>query len=216
MVRQAIARASYAVVTAPHFLLVAVIKLTDYRPVMSDYEKCIAQVNALTALTGQQARIGDLLVHALELAEDHRNRFHYGIDQIGMLRALKFKLVTGSSQGASTIAQQLVRTITGRYEKTSRRKIREQVLAIMLSFYTSKRTLSECYVNCAYYGYMLQGYSGWQAISAANKSDAEQMIIAHLKYPYPKYASAELTDRYQRRVRHITRLLASHMDKSLS
>lgn len=215
MVRQTIARASYAVVTVPFFLLVTIIKLFNYRSVMSDYEKCVAQINNAVALTGLRTPISDLLLQTLELAEDHRNRFHYGIDQLGMIRALKVRFLTGRSQGASTIAQQLVRTITGRYEKTPRRKIREQALAVMLSCYASKRTLSECYINCAYYGYMLRGYSGWLAIATANKIDAEQMIIARLKYPYPKYASEQRTAKFENRVSHITDLLTRQMKKSL-
>ncbi|QWC50546.1 transglycosylase domain-containing protein [Pectobacterium atrosepticum] len=44
------------------------------------------------------------------------------------------RLTQNVIQGGSTIDQQLVRTLTGRYERTLRRKIREQAIAILLNY----------------------------------------------------------------------------------
>ncbi|WP_349814569.1 transglycosylase domain-containing protein [Pectobacterium atrosepticum] len=50
------------------------------------------------------------------------------------MRCVYLRLTQNVIQGGSTIDQQLVRTLTGRYERTLRRKIREQAIAILLNY----------------------------------------------------------------------------------
>jgi membrane carboxypeptidase/penicillin-binding protein PbpC len=54
----------------------------------------------------------------LIVGEDHRFYYHPGVDPLAICRAFWKTAFCGSRQGASTIAMQLVRTITGRYERT--------------------------------------------------------------------------------------------------
>ena len=84
--------------------------------------------------------------------EDRRFHYHPGVDPVALCRAAWKTVFCGSRQGASTIAMQLVRTISGRYEKTWRRKVREIILAFGLTQYISKDRLPVMYLWIAYYG----------------------------------------------------------------
>lgn len=66
-------------------------------------------------------------------AEDHRNAHHPGVDPIGMIRAVWVFFIRSHTQGASTIEQQFVRVVTGRYKRSLARKLREQILAIAVA-----------------------------------------------------------------------------------
>src|SRR5690242_20336233 len=74
-----------------------------------------------------------LLQELLVSGEDHRHGRHHGFDLIAIARAVWRRIARGKYEGASTIEQQLVRVITGRYERTLRRKVREIGLAMLLS-----------------------------------------------------------------------------------
>jgi penicillin-binding protein 1A len=61
-------------------------------------------------------------------------------------------LIKGTKQGASTIEQQLVRTITGCYDITLKRKLSEQLLAISISKEFDKNQIISAYIQTAYLG----------------------------------------------------------------
>lgn len=86
-------------------------------------------------------------------AEDVRFRHHFGIDPIGMARALITDLRAGAiEQGGSTIDQQIVRARFLSQERTWRRKFVEIVLAILLDARMSKDEILEIYLNDVYLG----------------------------------------------------------------
>src|SRR5690606_20512217 len=91
-------------------------------------------------------------------AEDHRHRLHPGFDVIAIARAVWRRLSRGSCEGASTIEQQIVRVVTGRYERTYRRKLREIALAILVANSFPKAILPAIYLRIAYYGWRMNGY----------------------------------------------------------
>lgn len=161
------------------------------------------------ALSRKDFEISDALIKTLVVAEDHRNALHYGVDPFAILRAFKVRLFEGRRQGASTIEQQLVRTLTGRYEKTPRRKIREQILAVMVASYFTKKQLSRCYLLVAYYGVGLVGVVGLKKLVELNCGCANEAIIAHLKYPRAIVYDGELAARHASRIEHIKLLLAT-------
>lgn len=144
------------------------------------------------------------------MAEDHRNELHFGVDPIAILRSVKVRLLQGERQGASTIEQQLVRTITGRYEKTPRRKIREQVLAVMLNSRFSKSDMAGCYLKVAYYGVSLSGAKGVKSLRAKIHEHAEVHIVAHLKYPRTLNPEGAMARKHLARVKYIRMLLANN------
>ena len=122
-------------------------------------------------------------------AEDHRSDYHFGIDQIGMVRAFYVWLTRNEAQGASTIEQQFVRAVTGDYERSLLRKLREQLLAIGLSSQKGKQEIATAYLAIAYYGYNIKGTCGVSRLLGERFSIATEdtiiSIVARLKYPEP-------------------------------
>lgn len=101
-------------------------------------------------------QIPAIMRQATTSTEDRRFRDHIGIDPIGVLRALKFAFVNRNTdrrfQGASTITQQVARTIFLSNHYDVRRKIKEAVIALALERKFSKDQILELYMNKVYYG----------------------------------------------------------------
>jgi penicillin-binding protein 1A len=98
-------------------------------------------------------QIPQVMKDAMVSVEDRRFRSHIGIDPIGLLRAFKVRAEQGTfRQGASTITQQLARTVFLNNNKTFDRKIREAVLAMALEWNFSKDQILELYLNKVYFG----------------------------------------------------------------
>lgn len=100
------------------------------------------------------------VVHAVLAIEDRRFYEHPGIDPIRMVGALVTNM-TGDKPylvGGSTITQQLVRNIflasvvANPTEKSLRRKITEQLMALVLERRASKSEILEFYLNEVYLG----------------------------------------------------------------
>jgi 1A family penicillin-binding protein len=87
---------------------------------------------------------------AVIAVEDHRFYLHPGLDPIALTRATFYNLRSDSTQGGSTITQQLARTLYLSNVKTYGRKAQEAVLAGMLEVFLSKREILQLYLNRVY------------------------------------------------------------------
>ena len=94
--------------------------------------------------------------------EDRRFYDHGGIDPQGIARArlARTSRPARSSQGGSTITQQLVRNLYISNERTVQRKLKEACLAIKLNDAWSKQRILETYLNQVYYGNLAYGDRG--------------------------------------------------------
>jgi len=91
------------------------------------------------------------LQHAFIAIEDHRFYVHPGVDPIAVGRAVVTNLrEPGTVEGASTLTQQLARTLFLSNKKTYGRKIREAVLALMIDGQLTKEQVLELYLNRIY------------------------------------------------------------------
>ncbi len=94
-----------------------------------------------------------LLQRAFVAAEDRRFYKHDGVDLVGILRAMARNLRQGSvEEGASTITQQLARTVFLSQDRTLWRKIKEAALAGKIERQLSKEQILEQYLNFVYLG----------------------------------------------------------------
>ncbi|MEJ5173806.1 biosynthetic peptidoglycan transglycosylase, partial [Erwinia sp. MYb416] len=148
------------------------------------------------------------LVIMLIYAEDHRfSRRNIGVDFIAICRASWRTLLWRRTEGASTIAMQLVRVLTGRYERTVSRKLLEMYLAIRLTKYIKKNEIPKLYLFVAYYGWRMNGLiqaSHRLNFKASNLTDYEAAsIVARLKYPEPKKFNQNWHDKILARTNHI-------------
>ena len=116
----------------------------------------IAQINPETGEDRLPVSLSDVppaLVKAIIAVEDQRFYSHYGVDPIGILRALVANLREGSIvQGGSTLTQQLVKNLYLTRERTLRRKLEEAVMAVALDFHFSKDDILTAYLNEIYLG----------------------------------------------------------------
>ena len=100
-----------------------------------------------------------LLQDAVLSVEDARFREHNGVDPKGMARALLAAVTGGRKQGASTITQQLVRTMLLTREFSAERKAKEIWLALKLEDEISKDRILEIYLNEIFLGQRAYGFA---------------------------------------------------------
>jgi len=101
-------------------------------------------------------RIPAVMRDAMVATEDRRFRSHIGIDPVGVARAVKLAFQHHGDdkrlQGASTITQQVARTVFLSNKYDFGRKLREAVLALALERKFSKDEILELYLNKVYFG----------------------------------------------------------------
>jgi len=87
---------------------------------------------------------------AFVAVEDHRFYHHIGVDPLALGRAIVRNLSTGSTQGASTLTQQLARTLFLSNQKSYGRKLKEAILAVNIDAQLTKDQILELYLNRIY------------------------------------------------------------------
>ncbi|BCM21732.1 transglycosylase domain-containing protein [Mesorhizobium sp. J8] len=101
---------------------------------------------------------------AVVAIEDRRFYSHFGIDPIGLSRAMVTNLLGGHfSQGGSTLTQQLAKNLFLTPDRTLERKVQEVLLALWLEHKHSKDQILEMYLNRVYFG------SGAYGVEAASR-----------------------------------------------
>ena len=98
-------------------------------------------------------KLPDTLIKATLATEDRRFYDHFGIDVVGTLRALMSNAQgDNSTQGGSSITQQLAKNLFLSSERTLERKIKEAFLALWLESHYSKDEILKLYFDRAYMG----------------------------------------------------------------
>jgi penicillin-binding protein 1A len=110
----------------------------------------------------QQLKLAQMtpwLPKATVAIEDRRFWDHGALDYTGIIRAALADITSGrKEQGASTLTQQLARTLyIGKPEQTISRKLKEACLALRLSGRMTKRQILSDYLNVVYYGNQAYG-----------------------------------------------------------
>jgi penicillin-binding protein 1A len=119
------------------------------------------------------SEIPEMLTTALLAVEDRNFYRHCGIDLKGVLRAIVKDIRAGNfKEGASTITQQLARTLFLTTEKSLTRKIKEAILALQIERKYTKDEILTLYLNQIYLG---SGAFGVESAARAffNKSVAD-------------------------------------------
>ncbi|MEM9447393.1 MAG: transglycosylase domain-containing protein [Cyanobacteria bacterium P01_E01_bin.6] len=102
------------------------------------------------------SEFSSFLPKAVVASEDSRYYWHFGIDPLGILRALITNIRGGGiREGGSTVSQQLARSLFREYvgtEDSASRKIREAIVALKLETFYSKDYLLLMYLNRVFLG----------------------------------------------------------------
>jgi|GEM_PF-640111 len=210
MAKNTILRTIIALLSAPHIAASRLLCKFGPEAFKADIEKCSGEV-AHFSVRAQHLRC------ALVIAEDHRNELHFGIDPVAIISALLGRFLKGKSRGASTIEQQFVRVVTNRYERSARRKIREQLIAIEICKRHDKSQIADAYLSRAFFGSGQEGVEQLEKSCAINleKLDLVQSIAltAQLKYPKPLVLNKDWHERIGNRWIHLRRVRQSNLDK---
>jgi penicillin-binding protein 1A len=95
----------------------------------------------------------DHLVKAVLATEDRRFFEHFGIDFIGLARAMSENVRANTVvQGGSTITQQLAKNLFLTNERSMERKIKEAFLSLWLEMNLSKKEILQLYIDRSYLG----------------------------------------------------------------
>lgn len=105
---------------------------------------------------GKSVTVAELPPHvprAVLAVEDARFYHHFGIDLLGLARALAANIRAGRIvQGGSTITQQLAKNLFLGPERTIKRKVQEMILALWLEDRFTKDEILALYLNRVYFG----------------------------------------------------------------
>jgi len=161
------------------------------------------------------------------LLEDRRFFNHLGIDWMSVIREILRLLTFRRHGGASTIDMQLFRTVSNRYERSIRRKVREWVGVLFMQKRLSKVQILRLYVEVAYFGTSLIGARDgakalfpdlflddeyWPDLEKLNLDQAAQ-LAALLVYPKPRFPSADWHAKIRRRADYGIALYARYKQK---
>ena len=124
------------------------------------------------------------LIEAFLSAEDKNYYEHYGVDTVGITRAMLnniFNFLSGKRlEGASTITQQVAKNFLLTNDVTFERKLKEAVLAVRLERTFSKEELLGLYLNEIYLGVGTYGVAS-AALNYFDKS-LDQLTLAEMAY----------------------------------
>jgi membrane peptidoglycan carboxypeptidase len=167
-------------------------------------------------VSGLRHRMPEVVVRALIAGEDHRFNQHDGLDLVAVARAIWRFAVWRRIEGASTIEQQLIRTLTGHREKHFSRKMKEIILAIRVSGAIPKEDIPGVYLSVAYFGWRMNGFDAACRHLGLDVKSVDEFqaarLIGRLKHPQPKNPSLN----YLRRVSSWAGQIAERLEASSS
>jgi penicillin-binding protein 1A len=147
--------------------------------------------------------------------EDRRFYGHFGVDPLGLVRAVVANVLhRGVSQGGSTITQQLAKNLFLTQERTLNRKLQEVVLAIWLEHKFSKQQILELYLNRVYFGAGAYGVEAaaqrYFGKSAKNVTLAEAALLAGLVKSPSRLSPTKNFDGAEKRARLVLAAMADY------
>jgi penicillin-binding protein 1A len=193
--------------------LPALDQLGTYQPslvtqVYSSDQQLIGQFFIERRILTPVADIPEGLRRAVVAVEDVRFFEHPGLDYIGMLRAAWTNVRRGGKvEGASTITQQLARSLFLSSERTFDRKVRELILAYKMELVLTKEQILELYLNQIYFGQGAYGVaSAAQSYFGKDLSSltiGESAFLAGLPKSPNHYSPFKAYDRAKKRQEHV-------------
>ena len=151
---------------------------------------------------------------AVIAAEDHRFRLHFGIDPLGIARALMVDLRDKElKEGGSTITQQLAKNYYFPMNRDLIKKIAEAFIAVRLEKDYTKDDILELYVNTIYFGdgyYSVRDAAlGYFDKEPSELSDYECTMLAGIPNAPSVYAPTKNPDLAEQRRKIVVKKMLS-------
>lgn len=173
------------------------------------------EIAAVGDLYGIPVKLRDVppsLPQAVLATEDRRFYSHFGVDVIGLGRAMVANVRAGRIvQGGSTITQQVAKNLFLTSDRTIKRKLQEVMVALWLENQFSKDQILELYLNRVYLGAGTYGVDAaarkYFGISSSDMTVWQSAMIAGLLKAPSRYNPHASQDRAAAR----TRVVLSNM-----
>jgi penicillin-binding protein 1A len=183
--------------------------------IYDDNDELVTELHVERRIFVPLAQIPQSLRDALIATEDRRFYYHWGIDPIGIARAVYQNFRLGRiAEGGSTITQQLTKVLFLTPDKSLERKLKEAVLALELERRYSKDRILEMYLNQVYFGHGAYGveaaartYFG-KSVSELNVREAA--LVAGLPRAPSSYSPFEHADAARRRRELVLRRMVEY------
>jgi penicillin-binding protein 1A len=140
--------------------------------------KLISQFGQKKRLPLTLEQMPQQLIDAILATEDDRFYAHFGVDPIGMGRAILGQLMGQNKGGASTITMQVARNFFLTREQTYLRKIREIFLSFHIESLLSKDEILELYMNKIELGHRSFGFGA--AAQTYYGKDVNDLTLAQI------------------------------------
>ena len=163
------------------------------------------------AFFGDAVRIDELppyVPQAIIAVEDRRFHSHFGVDPLGIARALYTNYRAGATvQGGSTLTQQLAKNLFLKPERTLERKLQEVILAVWLESKYSKDEILQLYMNRVYFGAGATGIDKaaqrFYGKSARDVNLSEAAVLAAVLKAPSRYNPISNTEKANERAREV-------------
>src|SRR5881409_219977 len=183
--------------------------------VYDDNDELITELHVERRIFVPLAHIPQSLRDAVIATEDKRFYYHWGIDPIGIARAVAQNYRRGRIvEGGSTITQQLTKVLFLTPDKSLERKMKEAALALELERRYSKDRILEMYLNQVYFG---NGAYGVEAASrtyfgksVTELSVKEAALVAGLPRAPTTYSPFEHSEAGKRRREVVLRRMVEY------
>ena len=187
--------------------------LSDYSPpipsrVYSKDGHLLMELSKEKRILTQIEEVPDKMINTFLAAEDDNFYNHAGVDYMGIARAMVINIKAGRIvQGASTITQQVAKSLLLTSERTFSRKIKDLLLAKKIEEKLSKKEILFLYLNQVYLG---GGYYGVKAAfrgyfdkELTEATIAETALVAGLLVAPGKYSPYVNPDKAKSRQRYV-------------
>jgi penicillin-binding protein 1A len=172
--------------------------------IYDDNDELLTELHVERRIFVPLAQIPTSLRDAILATEDRRFYSHWGVDPIGIGRAVyqnyrRRRIV----EGGSTITQQLTKVLFLTPDKSLERKLKEAILAIELERRYSKDRILEMYLNQVYFGHGAYGVEAaartYFGKSVSELSVRESALLAGLPRAPTSYSPFDHADAAKRR-----------------
>ncbi|MBI2205869.1 MAG: PBP1A family penicillin-binding protein [Candidatus Rokubacteria bacterium] len=172
--------------------------------IYDDNDELITELHVERRIFVPLAQVPQSLRDAVIATEDRRFYSHWGIDPIGIGRAVYQNYRRGRIvEGGSTITQQLTKLLFLTPDKSLDRKLKEAVLALELERRYSKDRILEMYLNQIYFGHGAYGVEAaartYFGKSVSELAIRESALLAGLPRAPSSYSPFEHADLARRR-----------------
>ena len=209
VVGSAIGVAALWAFTILHRSLPQVSALETFQPIQGskiydDNDELLTELHVERRIFAPLARIPKSLKDAIIATEDRRFSSHWGVDPVGIARAVYQNYRRGRIvEGGSTITQQLTKVLFLTPDKSLERKLKEAVLALELERRYSKTRILEMYLNQVYFGHGAYGVEAaartYFGKSVSELTLQESALLAGLPRAPSSYSPFEHPDVARRR-----------------